>query len=67
MCGLCSAVHHEKMKQAHIDHASLLEFLQYLTDLPVLATLTRASVKMWRRIVKPGDNVLSMEALRKYV
>lgn len=53
------------MKEAHIKVAPLLEFFQYLTDLPVFGTMARVSVVMARKTVGPARNVLRKEELRQ--
>lgn len=55
------------MKDTHIKVAALLEFFQYLTDLPVFGTLSRVSVVMARKIAGPAKNVLRKDELRQYV
>lgn len=53
------------MKDAHIKVAALLEFFQYLTDLPMFAPWARLSVVMARKIAGPAKNVLRKEELRQ--
>lgn len=58
---------HEHMKEVHCRAAAILEFFQYLTDLPLFGTLARMSLVMVRKIAGPAKNVLRKEELRQYV
>lgn len=46
--------------------AAVLEFFQYLTDLPVFGTMANMAVVIARKTVGPAKNVLKMEELRQY-
>jgi hypothetical protein len=52
------------MKDAHVRAAPVLEFMNYLTSLPILASLAHWAVDVARMTLKPAGNVLKKDDMK---
>lgn len=58
--------HHEVSKHIHAKLAPILEFLQYLTSMPILGTAARVSVAICRHFLGFAGNIMGKNELERW-